>query len=308
MQADAAQTLSYRGRFAPSPTGPLHQGSLLAAVASYLDAKAHKGKWLVRIEDIDPLREIPHAASAILKSLDAHGLHWDESVVYQSQRQVLYQDVLATLAACGSTYTCACSRSELEVSAGRHQRTCGIHGASQQSPPFAVRFRVPHQTGKFEDCIQGAVPYTLHSGTDDFVLQRKEGFYAYQLAVTADDREQGITHVIRGLDLLHSTPLQRLIFQSLHHNPPEYGHFLLLTDAKGRKLSKQTHARPVDDQQPMKTLYHVLLALGIQRQEIDQASTIQELLEAGIQGWNRENIAAKTNLVEADYWHAEGKA
>ena len=294
----------YRGRFAPSPTGPLHHGSLLAAVASYLDAKAHQGEWLVRIEDIDPLREAPHAASEILETLDAHGLHWDGRVIYQSQRQARYQEVLTSLTNMGATYACPCSRAQLEAQSGRHSQACGYYASTRPTPPFAYRFRVPSILGNFKDCFQGEVPFDLESGKDDFVLQRKEGFYAYQLAVVVDDQDQGITHVIRGIDLLHSTPLQMLLVKALNYNPPEYGHFLLLTDAKGRKLSKQTHAPPVSNRHPMKTLQHVLFALGIDRQDINQATTLQDLLTVGIQGWKRHRLSSRTAIEATVFFQA----
>ncbi|WP_235015413.1 tRNA glutamyl-Q(34) synthetase GluQRS [Oceanicoccus sp. KOV_DT_Chl] len=195
----------YIGRFAPSPTGLLHIGSLIGAVASYVDAKAHQGKWLVRIEDLDPPREITGAADAILHSLEQHGLHWDDSVMWQSQRHQAYQHTIEQLQSSNHIFYCSCSRSNLKANKGIYPGRC----RHQQHPPknaAAIRLVVPDQSIGFDDAIQGYYAQQLKQEVGDFVLQRKDGLFAYQLAVVVDDQQQQISHIVRGSDLLDSTP------------------------------------------------------------------------------------------------------
>ncbi|WP_431687038.1 tRNA glutamyl-Q(34) synthetase GluQRS [Hahella sp. NBU794] len=279
----------YRGRFAPSPTGPLHFGSLVGALASYLDARSRQGVWLVRIEDIDPLREVTGAADSILRTLEAHGLQWDESVIYQSQRLSSYTELLAQLLASGHAYPCPCSRKELSERQGRHLDACRL----RQTPPdaeYAYRFAVTDAEYSFHDLIQGIVPYHLHGELDDFVIRRKEGFFSYQLAVVCDDLAQDISHIIRGSDLLDSTPLQYQMYKALGKEPPQVGHFPVVVDASGAKLSKQNLAPGLDNRQIMSNLRAAAAALLIDNAELAQAETPQELLPQLTLNWSRDKI------------------
>jgi glutamyl-Q tRNA(Asp) synthetase len=248
----------YRGRFAPSPTGSLHLGSLFAAVLSYLHARMHQGAWLVRIEDLDPPREAAGAAQQIVDCLAAHGMHSDEPVLFQSGRAVQYEQRLAQLRARQLSFTCACSRRELAAQNGVHTQACRT---GLIADPCAIRFRTDHRVYAWTDLVQGPQALTLEQ---DFVLKRKEGLYAYQLAVVTDDIAQGITHVIRGIDLLASTPMQLALYQAFGMTPPQFGHFPILVDKHGQKLSKQSFAPAVDPSHAARNLLQVLALAGIQ--------------------------------------------
>ena len=249
---------TYRGRFAPSPTGPLHFGSLVAALGSWLFARHHGGEWLVRIEDLDPPREVPGAARAQLATLAAFGLEADQPPVFQSERGALYADALDGLLARGEAFECRCSRSELEAAGGIH-RACVGRGAGRTP---AIRLRVPDETLGFEDRIQGHFEQSLAREVGDFVLRRADGFWAYQLAVVVDDGAQGITDVVRGADLLDSTPRQILLQQMLGLPTPRHAHLPLVRDAAGRKLGKSLQSLPVDDGAPWPALAAAWRFLG----------------------------------------------
>jgi glutamyl-Q tRNA(Asp) synthetase len=258
--------IRYRGRFAPSPTGPLHFGSLVAAVASYLAARQAGGDWLVRMEDVDKQREVPGSAEHIIATLRAFGFEWTESIVRQSERVALYTDALTRLLASGAAYPCSCSRAEIAVAAGtaaiegdelRYPGWCR-DGVRAPSRPQAVRFRTPAGSLTFVDDIQGEVRIDAESQVGDFVIRRRDGFFAYQLAVVVDDAEQRITHVVRGADLLASTPRQISLQQALGLPILRYAHVPLATDAKGVKLSKSAGAAAIDLERPGAELWRVL--------------------------------------------------
>ncbi|WP_296804644.1 tRNA glutamyl-Q(34) synthetase GluQRS [Thiocapsa sp.] len=258
---------AYRGRFAPSPTGPLHLGSLLAAVASYADARANRGIWLVRMEDLDRTREIPGAADLILRTLSAFGFEWDEGVIHQSRRTDAYRDALDTLKALELTYPCGCSRAEV-ARAGRsgpegplYPGTCRA-GLAPGRRPRTERFRTPPGRLAFEDRIQGKQEQMVDEAVGDFVLRRADGIHAYQLAVVVDDARQGITQVVRGADLLLSTPRQILLQRALGLAQPGYAHVPLVLDTQGRKLSKSLAAAPVDARDPLPALRAAWTLLG----------------------------------------------
>ncbi len=257
----------YRGRFAPSPTGPLHFGSLIAAVASYLDAKAHDGRWLLRIEDLDTPRTLAGASDAILNSLEAFGFEWDEDVVYQSQRTELYEKYLDTLKSGDLVYPCSCSRKEIADSAIQgvdgviYPGTCR-HGPAKEKPAKAWRVRTYPETIAFEDSVQGHIEQNMAQDIGDFVLKRADGLFAYQLAVIVDDAEQRITHVVRGADLLDSTPRQIYLQQLLELPTPQYLHVPVATNAAGEKLSKQTLAEAIDPYHASTQLWSALDFLG----------------------------------------------
>ena len=250
--------MSYRGRFAPSPTGALHFGSLVAALASWLRARQAGGTWLVRVEDLDPPREVPGAAQAQLRTLQAFGMESDEPVWWQSQRGEVYESELQRLRAAGLAFECRCSRSDLADQGGVH-RLCVAAPATR---PAAIRARVPELDVGFVDAVQG--PYVQNLGRDvgDFVLRRVEGHAAYQLAVVVDDAAQGITEVVRGCDLLDSTPRQRWLQHALGYRETDYLHVPLALDADGRKLSKSLAAVPVDEHDPLPALHAAWRFLG----------------------------------------------
>lgn len=253
--AEAPPRSPYRGRFAPSPTGPLHFGSLVAALASYCDARAAGGAWLVRIEDVDQPRSRPGAARAILAALERYGFAWDGAVVRQSERTEVYAAALAQLVARGRAYECACTRRELEdapVGVGGERvypGTCreGIPPERSGRSRHAWRLRIGSERIEYRDRLQGVQAQDLAREVGDFVVRRADGLYAYQLAVVVDDADQGITDVVRGADLLASTPRQILLQRCLGYPTPAYLHVPVAIDARGEKLSKQTHAAPLPD-------------------------------------------------------------
>jgi len=257
---------SVRGRFAPSPTGPLHFGSLVAALASYLHAKSRDGEWLVRMEDLDPPREQPGAADQILRALEAHGLHWDDAVRYQSRRHHAYEASLERLRQKNLVYSCTCSRKDIGAAGEmtklgpRYPGTCREHTGLR--PDASIRVRTDERGIRFDDQCQGYISRRLLSEIGDFVIRRRDGLYAYQLAVVVDDADQGITEVVRGADLLDSTPRQIYLQQLLGLWTPAYLHIPVATSGLGHKLSKQTGSRPVDLARPVATLVDALAFLG----------------------------------------------
>lgn len=236
------------GRFAPSPTGPLHFGSLVAAVASYCDVKSRNGQWILRIEDVDQTRCLPNVSDDIISTLQRFGFEWDAEIIYQSQRTDLYAQALSQLHQQGLAYPCTCSRKEIADSSTLQ----GIEGilypgtclVQPIKPGMAAAWRIKtdSRTIQFHDRIQGAQQHQMHRDIGDFVIQRADGLFSYQLAVVVDDAMQGITHVVRGADLLHSTTRQIYLQQHLGHPTPVYAHIGLVRNAQGQKLSKQTLA------------------------------------------------------------------
>ena len=272
----------YRGRFAPSPTGPLHMGSLLAAVASFLDARAAEGSWLLRIEDIDPPREVAGSSDSILRCLEAHGLLWDESVLYQSTRYAAYAEALESLTASGAVFSCSCTRATLGPG-GSCLRRCGPDPDS----PRSLRLSLGGDRS-FSDIILGE---QLPPGTaSDLVLRRKDGLYAYALAVVVDDAWQQVSHVVRGHDLLDQTYAQLELFGQLQLSVPRYAHLPVLTDSAGSKLSKQTGATAVDTAQPLANLRQALRYLQQTSADLPAGSP-QELLALATLHWDRAALA-----------------
>lgn len=271
-----APVVPYRGRFAPSPTGPLHFGSLLAAFGSWLLARRAGGEWLVRIEDLDPPREVPGAAEAQLTALAGFGLVSDRPPVRQSERHDLYRAALDRLLAAGAAFPCSCSRSGLAA------RDC-IHRACVATIPRAhpaYRLRVADGTTvAFDDALQGRVEQDLGREVGDFVLLRADGCWAYQLAVVVDDADQGITDVVRGADLLDSTPRQILLQRTLGLPTPRYLHLPLVLDAQGRKLSKSDAALPVDPADPLPALRLCWSLLGQEPTAVRDARSVAAMLQ-----------------------------
>lgn len=280
----------YRGRFAPSPTGDLHAGSLVAALGSWLLARRAGGEWLVRIEDIDTPREVPGAAQAQLEALTAFGFEPDGPVVRQSERAGLYRAAVDRLLAQGDAFECWCSRAELAASGGVH-RAC-VHGPVPDRAP-AIRLRVPDCTDiEFVDAVRGRVHQRVDVAVGDFVLFRADGLWAYQLAVVVDDAAQGITDVVRGADLLDSTPRQIVLHRNLGLAPPRYAHLPLIVDAEGRKLSKSDAAQPVDPRDPLPALRRAWHQLGQAVEPAPQARTPREWLDAAIAAFEPGAIPA----------------
>jgi glutamyl-Q tRNA(Asp) synthetase len=248
------------GRFAPSPTGDLHFGSLVAAVASFLQAKSSAGLWLIRIEDIDPPREVPGSARRILKDLQGFDMQADQEVLYQSTRTSAYEQAIDELIQSGKAYWCGCSRAELPDS-GIYPGTCR-NGLPKGKSPRSVRLRVGNKIIRYNDRIQGLIEEDLHRTVGDFVIRRADGLTAYQLAVVVDDAFQGITEVVRGADLLDSTARQIHIQQCLGLHTPVYAHHPVAVDCDGRKLSKRFGSDPIASQPPAKVLRQALEMLG----------------------------------------------
>lgn len=290
---------TYRGRFAPSPTGPLHLGSLLAAVASFADARAHGGTWLVRIEDLDRARAVPGSAPAILNTLDAFGLHWDDEVLYQSERTGAYADALAALAALDLTYPCGCSRTEIAGAANRglegpiYPGTCRL-GLPQGRVARAERFVVRPGRIRFNDRIQGPQEQQVREAVGDFVLRRADGLHAYQLAVVVDDAWQDITHIVRGADLLLSTPRQIMLQRALECDQPHYAHVPLVLDATGRKLSKSLAAAPVNAHDPLPALRLVWTLLGQDQPPADLGADM--FWDWAIPRWRTDAVPSRASV------------
>jgi glutamyl-Q tRNA(Asp) synthetase len=284
----------YRGRFAPSPTGPLHAGSLVAAVASFLDARAHGGAWLLRIEDIDEARALPDAVQSIMQTLQAHGMQWDEKPVWQSRRKSLYQAAFEHLG--DAVYACGCSRREIADSrigvasdgAAVYPGTCR-GGLAPGRSARAWRLQVPDQIITFNDRWAGPVRQRLATEVGDFVLRRADGYWAYQLAVVVDDGDSGITDVVRGADLLDSTARQIYLQGLLGLPTPRYMHVPVLVNEQGEKLSKQTGAAALDSSRPLEGLMAAaeFLGLGLQR-----PPTLGEFWQGAVAAWKARLAAA----------------
>lgn len=282
----------YRGRFAPTPSGPLHFGSMVAAVGSYLDAKSRGGAWLVRIDDLDPPRVMPGAADGILHSLERFGLHWDEAVVRQSERGDAYRNALERLRAGNFLYPCGCSRKEIGEAALAgmdgpvYPGTCR-HGMPAGQAARSMRVRIDDTVMQFEDRLQGPVHQQLASEIGDFALWRVEGVFSYHLACAVDDDDAGITHVVRGADLMASTPRQIYLQRLLGFPELEYLHLPIAVNAKGEKLSKQTRAPAVDAGNPAAVLAQVLQFLGhVPPHDLGKAG-VGELLSWALTNWRR---------------------
>jgi len=280
--------MRYTGRFAPSPTGPLHFGSLVAALASWLDARAAGGTWLLRMEDLDKPREQPGAAQEIVRQLEALGLAWDGPVLYQSARGERYAAVLEDLARRGATYPCACTRSEIADSALAidgariYPGTCRS-GLAPGRRARATRLRTASEPIRFVDRLQGEIAQLVEREVGDFVLRRADGVIAYQLAVVVDDADQGVTDVVRGADLLDSTARQIWLQRLLGYPTPRYLHLPAALSAGGEKLSKQTGAAAIDAAQPLRELARALAFLG---QAVPEASTATQMLQRALERWD----------------------
>ena len=285
----------YIGRFAPSPTGPLHFGSLLAAVASYVDAKANLGLWLVRMEDLDPPREPAGAANRILEQLLQLDLTWDGEVLYQSMRLTAYEQALELLTSQGLCYHCNCTRQQVKAMGSAYDGTC----RRRSDPPpsdFATRLRIEPVKIGFHDQIQGLYQQDIENEVGDFVIQRKDRLFAYQLAVVVDDAYQGITDIIRGYDLLESTPRQIYLQKVLHYPQPRYGHFPIIVNEQGEKLSKQRFAAPIDVSNASPLLHLALQFLGQSPPSSNRSLKPGVQLQWAIENWDIQAVPKLANI------------
>ena len=286
----------YVGRFAPSPTGPLHFGSLVAAVASYCEAKSAQGKWLVRIEDVDKPREVNGAAQHILNTLDSFGFCWDGDILYPSQQTAYYEQALLQLQQTGMVYACTCSRKEIADSSTLH----GVEGVIypgtcltkpvKPNAPVAWRIKTEAFIGHFNDAIQGDISQDLAKDIGDFVLKRADGLFAYQLAVVVDDAMQGINHSVRGADLLMSTPRQVYLQHLLGLPNIHYTHIPIVKNADGEKLSKQTLAPALQQQQASQLIYDALIFLNHAPPASFNRASLSDIWDWAIANWRTTNL------------------
>ena len=295
-----ATARQYVGRFAPSPTGPLHFGSLVAAVASYLEARARNGRWLLRIEDIDPPREQPGATQLILEALEAYGFEWDGDVILQSASRPAHDAALETLLARGLAYPCGCSRKDLADAPRGPLGTIypGTCRSGCDSPETAVRLRTSDEPISFTDRLQGKQTQRLESESGDFVIRRRDGLIAYQLAVVVDDAMQGITEIVRGIDIMDSTPRQIWLQQLLGYPTPAYVHIPVITHPDGDKLSKLTGAPGIPVEEVRPTLSRALAALQQSPPDDLAAASVDDIWLWARQNWKLEALQGLTAVRE----------
>ncbi len=295
----------YIGRFAPSPTGPLHFGSLVSAVGSYLQAKHNRGLWYVRIEDIDLPRVSQGAEDLILHTLESYGLYWDGPVLRQSQRNKFYQEALDHLLANDLAYPCTCSRKKIQQTAKRgvegfiYPGTCR-HANHKADGQFAIRVKCHNRAITLLDALQGEITQYLETEIGDYVVLRADGYWAYHLAVTVDDAAQKITEVVRGSDLLYSTPRQIYLQRQLGYPTPKYLHLPIATNRQGEKLSKQTNATPLPVDRPLPFLLKTLQFLNQAPPKELQGATLDEFWQWAIQNWKVDKIPNCCSIVTYD--------
>lgn len=295
-----SEPADYVGRFAPSPTGPLHFGSLLAALASYLEARQHAGQWLLRVEDIDPPREQDGAADEIVRALEVYGFEWDGLVSLQSQSALLHQQALETLVCLDLAYACTCSRKDL---ANERRNELGTvypgHCRARKHPQTndtAIRVRTRAGPIQFEDALQGMQSQDLEAESGDFIIRRRDGLMAYQLAVVVDDAAQKVTHVVRGIDLMNSTPRQIWLQQLLNLPTPAYAHIPVAVGADGCKLSKLTGAAALPLTNPERTLFAALHALRQAPPAELQTASLQTLWDWAMEHWDLYKLQGMQSL------------
>ncbi|MFM4965852.1 tRNA glutamyl-Q(34) synthetase GluQRS [Aeromonas bivalvium] len=288
MPLNPAICAPYVGRFAPSPSGPLHFGSLVAALGSFLQARSRGGRWLVRIEDLDPPREMAGAASLILQALEAYGLEWDGEVVYQSRRHDRYDEIIARLYRDGGLYWCRCTRREIAARGGLYNGHCRELGLAPQG--CAARIRQRHPVYGFQDGLLGAIQVAPALAEEDFIIRRRDGLYAYNLAVVVDDMDAGITEIVRGADLLEPTVRQIALYQALGAEVPAWVHLPLAVLGDGNKLSKQNHAPALCLDEVRPTLIQALHFLGQQPPETLAACPVHEIIAWAIAHWRLSRV------------------
>ena len=289
---------AYIGRFAPSPSGELHFGSLIAALGSYLRARSQQGLWRVRIEDIDPPREVPGAAQRILQQLEQYGLTWDGEILWQSQRHDAYREALSWLNERHFSYYCTCPRSRIQQLGGVYDGHC--RELNHRPDNAALRLKSTQPACHFQDSLRGEVRPNSALAREDFIIHRRDGLFAYNLAVVVDDHDQGITEVVRGADLIEPTVRQITLFQQFGWPVPDYLHLPLATGPDGNKLSKQNHATPLPPGDPRPVLIEALHFLGQPVSEEWQDLTLPALLQQAVQEWDLSGVplTATTNSVQ----------
>ena len=273
----------YIGRFAPSPSGELHFGSLIAALGSYLQAHARQGKWLVRIEDIDPPREVPGAAETILRQLEHYGLHWDDEVLWQSKRHEAYRERLAWLRAQGLSYNCTCTRARIQSVGGVYDGHCRTLNLPPENAAVRIKQRSP--VTRFNDLLSGEILADERLAREDFIIHRRDGLFAYNLAVVVDDHFQGVTEIVRGADLVEPTVRQISLYHQFGWTAPDYIHLPLAVNAQGCKLSKQNHAPALPEGDPRPVLIDALRFLNQNVTNEWQDLRIDELLKMATAHW-----------------------
>lgn len=289
----------YIGRFAPSPTGPLHFGSLVAAAASYLQARVNNGQWLLRVEDIDPPREQPGATDAILRSLEAHAFEWDGETIFQSASKDAHFAALDQLIDAGLAYRCTCSRKDL-ADAPRSPLGVVYPGTCRDGTDegeHAIRVRTNDEPIHFEDALQGHFEHRLESESGDFVIRRRDGLIAYQLAVVVDDEIEGVTEVVRGIDIIDSTPRQIWLQKCLGYRTPDYMHIPVMTHPDGDKLSKLTGAPAIPDSSPGENLFLALVALKQQPPSNLGTAPLKEIWDWACQNWRPQRLSGNKAVI-----------
>ncbi|CED70524.1 glutamyl-Q tRNA(Asp) synthetase [Aliivibrio wodanis] len=281
-------TTQYIGRFAPSPSGPLHFGSLVAALGSYLQAKSQQGKWLVRIEDLDPPREIAGASSLIIQTLEAYGFEWDDDIIYQSQRHDIYQSQINQWVDKGDAYFCQCTRKQIKEDGGFYLGHCKHKHLSEKNA--SVRLVMQHPVESFYDIKHGTIHIPTQLAQEDFIIKRRDGLFAYNLAVVLDDIDQGITEVVRGADLIEPTGRQISLYRQLNAREVSYLHLPLAVDELGNKLSKQNYAPAIDNSNPIPTLLEALKFLGFVLPRDIETVTLNEILQWAIKNWQLKQL------------------
>lgn len=289
----------YRGRFAPSPSGPLHFGSLIAAVGSYLQAKSQQGQWLVRMEDIDQPRMMPGAADSILRTLERYALHWDDSIWVQSERLERYQEMLDALSKQSLIYACDCNRARIASLDDGYDSHCRERQLT--TSPIAYRLKAPHTATAFFDAVQGPIEINPALCQEDYILKRRDGLFAYQFVVVVDDLDQGITEVVRGADLIELTTRQQALMQLFQAKGPHYAHLPLAVQTPGFKLSKQNHAPSVHDWPVSQTLSAALTFLGHTPPKELKGAHAFELLSWATGVWDLNKVAACHELAADSY-------
>ena len=294
MLANTSDFGAYRGRFAPSPSGPLHFGSLVAALGSYLDAKAHNGSWLVRIEDIDTPRVVSGSDTLILKTLENYGLYWDESIRYQSACLAHYQTVLEQLISKDLVYACQCTRKQIKQHGGFYNGHCRDLQLTFDGQALRLKQTIP--TYQFSDLFKGEINVESVFSEEDYIIKRRDGLFAYQLVVVLDDIAQKISHIVRGADLLFPTVRQISLFKQLDSPVPQFGHLPLAVAKPGFKLSKQNYAAAIDMDKPQQTLIAALKFLGINANKTLLDASVDEIIQWAITAWQRKNVPANDEI------------
>ncbi|CAM4064255.1 tRNA glutamyl-Q(34) synthetase GluQRS [Vibrio neonatus] len=286
--------MKYVGRFAPSPSGPLHFGSLVAALGSYFQAKSQGGDWLVRMEDLDPPREMPGAAKLILETLEAYHLYWDGEVVYQSHRHSLYQQQIEQWLSKQQAYYCQCTRKQIKAAGNYYQGQCRDKNLTADN--CSIRIKIDAPVTEFVDLKQGKIDIPAAIAAEDFIIKRRDGLFAYNLAVVIDDIEQGVTEVVRGADLIEPTGRQISLYQLLDAKPVQYLHLPLAVTENGAKLSKQNHAQGISLSNPIPTLICAMRFLGFTLPKQIETADIDEILAWGVKHWHLEQLPKETQV------------